>query len=188
MNKILMATAGVLFSTAMAPAAYAANTFYPGDPQFQVTGDPFSGTVSANIGDSGIAKGAFTDIFSFALGQTGLGSGSIATSSSIFGDLTDLDLTSVTVNGMAATRVASPQNLYESYFIFGVPITAGEVNNITVSGISRGNGSFGGNLTFIPSVVTSVPESSTWIMMILGFGMAGAAMRYRRNSTKVAYA
>jgi hypothetical protein len=36
--------------------------------------------------------------------------------------------------------------------------------------------------------VTSVPETATWGMMILGFVGMGAAMRYRRKSTRVAFA
>jgi hypothetical protein len=34
----------------------------------------------------------------------------------------------------------------------------------------------------------SVPESSTWSMMIAGFGLAGGAMRYRRRKTSVTFA
>jgi hypothetical protein len=32
-----------------------------------------------------------------------------------------------------------------------------------------------------------VPESSTWTMMIAGFGLAGAALRYRRRKTAVSF-
>jgi hypothetical protein len=48
----------------------------------------------------------------------------------------------------------------------------------------------GANVTgnFSLSEVAAVPEAATWTMMILGFGMIGAGSRYRRNSTKVAYA
>lgn len=38
------------------------------------------------------------------------------------------------------------------------------------------------------SAVTAVPETDTWAMMILGFGMIGAAVRYRSRSTKTASA
>ena len=184
MNKALISIAGIASALAIAPSAYAATTTYtPGDPNFQVTGDPFSGTVSAVIGHSGIASGAFTDIFSFTLGQTGLGSGSLATSTSIFGDITDLDINSVTINGMAATKTSTPGNLVESFYLFGVPITAGTLNTIVVDGFSRGNGSYGGNATFIPGV----PEISTWAMMIVGFGVLGFSMRYRKRSVNVAY-
>lgn len=33
-----------------------------------------------------------------------------------------------------------------------------------------------------------VPEPATWAMMLVGFGMIGGAVRYRRRSTKVVYA
>jgi PEP-CTERM motif len=33
----------------------------------------------------------------------------------------------------------------------------------------------------------AVPESSTWSMMIAGFGLAGAALRYRRRKTAVSF-
>ena len=34
----------------------------------------------------------------------------------------------------------------------------------------------------------AVPEPATWAMMLVGFGMTGAAMRYRRRSAKIVYA
>ena len=36
--------------------------------------------------------------------------------------------------------------------------------------------------------VTAVPEPGTWGMMLIGFGMVAGASRYRRRSTKAAYA
>lgn len=36
--------------------------------------------------------------------------------------------------------------------------------------------------------VTAVPEPATWGMMLLGFGMVGAASRYRRRSTRATFA
>lgn len=36
--------------------------------------------------------------------------------------------------------------------------------------------------------VAAVPENSTWLMMLAGFGLIGAATRYRRKSVKVRYA
>jgi hypothetical protein len=37
-------------------------------------------------------------------------------------------------------------------------------------------------------ILSGVPESSTWMMMIAGFGLAGGAMRYRRRKTSVSFA
>jgi len=37
-------------------------------------------------------------------------------------------------------------------------------------------------------MAAAVPEPATWAMMLVGFGMMGASMRYRRRSTKAALA
>ncbi|HVF94259.1 MAG TPA: DVUA0089 family protein [Sphingomonas sp.] len=52
-----------------------------------------------------------------------------------------------------------------------------------VPGERRFTAVFGDGVT-----VPAVPEPATWAMMLVGFGMTGAAMRYRRRETKVAYA
>jgi len=74
---------------------------------------------------------------------------------------------------------------YEFAFANLVPITAGQLNTITVTGLSRGNGAYGGQASFIPSVV---PEPSTWALMFVGFALVGGAARFRRRSTNVVYA
>ena len=38
------------------------------------------------------------------------------------------------------------------------------------------------------AVPSAVPEPATWAMMLVGFGMVGAATRYRRRKTAVAFA
>ncbi|MGP7796695.1 PEPxxWA-CTERM sorting domain-containing protein [Sphingomonas sp. CLY1604] len=58
-------------------------------------------------------------------------------------------------------------------------------NGIRFSNIGNGNQSFEfDNVSFS----AAVPEPATWAMMIIGFGMLGGAMRYRRKSSKAAYA
>jgi hypothetical protein len=66
----------------------------------------------------------------------------------------------------------------------GISLAAG-LNNITIRGTASGNVAYGGSITFVPN---AVPEPATWAMMLVGFGMVGSAMRYRRRSTKVVYA
>ncbi|UAK24096.1 FxDxF family PEP-CTERM protein [Sphingomonas nostoxanthinifaciens] len=184
MHKVIISLIGLALATAVVPPAISATTIYtPGDHEFQVTGDPFSGTVSATIGHTGISLGSFTDKFQFTLGQSGVGSGSLTTSTSLFEDITDLDISSVTVNGMAASSIVTPGNLVETYYLFGVPITLGALNEIVVTGMSRGNGSYGGNVTFIPTGDDSaVPEPKTWVMMLTGFGLLGATLRRHRRA------
>lgn len=168
----------------------------PGSPPpgvFVVTGNPFTGTspVTATIGNTPQVGGtvaapvSFSDSFLFTIGPPGgaligTGSGSIITSTSLQFSATDLDLTSVTVNGVALTITRTAGGLIESSGTSNVNIFGGQLNNITVTGVSRGLGSYGGNLTFIP---TAVPEPGTWAMMLLGFGAIGFSMRRRRRVT-----
>jgi PEP-CTERM motif len=174
-------------------------------------GDPsYVGQINATIGHSGIPTGGFTDTFQFTIPQTGLGSGSISTSVSFFDYLgaTDLDITSVVVNGLTAfetlaTAFGDPTNpggppfasvpcttedapgttcgANEAFFRNDVPITANVLNTITVTGVSRGGGSYGGNLTFTP-----VPEPATWAMMLVGFAGIGWQLRRRRSAAGLA--
>jgi hypothetical protein len=85
-------------------------------------------------------------------------------------------------------------------FEWGSPLNAGE----TLDPLSVVNGAFNGSFTgtdfffaansltknsFRLSGVTvnsAIPEPATWLMMILGFGALGAAMRSRRAKTTLA--
>lgn len=141
------------------------------------------GTISTNFGQSGIAAGAFSHIYQFTLPQNGLASGSIITSAVTFQGPEDLDLTSVFFNGVQLTGLFGG-GLNEFVFANAVPIKAGAMNEITINGFSRGNGSYGGQGVFVPS---GVPEPAAWGMLIGGFALAGTAMR-RARRTRVTYA
>jgi len=226
MRKLVLSVLGAS-SIALASAAQAV-VIVPGAPvvgdqsqgptSFLVSpanaGDPsYVGQINATIGHSGIAEGAFTDVFQFTIPQTGLGSGSITTSVSFadyLGD-TDLDITSVVVNGLVAfqslaTAFGDPANgnpgagfpsqpctaedapgttcgANEAFFRNDVPITANVQNTITVTGFSRGGGSYGGNLTFTPA---AVPEPATWAMMLIGFAGIGWQLRRKRSGATLA--
>lgn len=182
--------------------AASAVVIVPGSPSpavFAVSGNPFTGTspVTAIIGNTPAVGGttttpvAFTDDFQFTIGPPGgqligTGSGAVTTSTSFLFSSTDLDFTSVFVNGtpLFINRMGGTlaNGLIESAGTANVSIFSGQLNRITVSGLSRGLGSFGGNLTFTPNVVGAVPEPSTWAMMLVGFGVVGYGIRRRRST------
>ncbi|HWI86921.1 MAG TPA: FxDxF family PEP-CTERM protein [Sphingomonas sp.] len=174
-----MGAAGLTLAAAFAPAAYA-TAFTAADMSIVTNGD---GTISAKFGNSGIAAGDFTDTFSFTIAVDGLGSGAVTTSTSSLHLPTDLDILWVTVNGLPTTINIGP-GLVELAGITNVPITAFALNVVTIHGHSYGNASYGANVSFIP---LSTPETGTWAMMVIGFGMAGSALRARRRSTKIAF-
>jgi hypothetical protein len=180
MKKLLLTT---VFATALAysPAAFAAD-FFPGDEGFEVSGDPFNGPVSANIGVSGVGAGTFTDSFFFTIGANGLGSGAVSSSlSGPVGSTTDVDFLSIIFNNGFNDFVVPISFLgtTETAGISNIPIFAGVLNSLSIEYVSRGTGSYGGNLTFTPS--GAVPEPMTWMMMILGFAAVGFAMRRRQK-------
>ena len=161
---------------------------------FFVSGNINSGPIAATFGDTGIPSGQFNDLYDFTIPQNGIGSGSVTTTVTVdgVGGPNDLDISSVLVNGLAATPVyrdalgnicttpgVGTCGATETFAINNVPITANQPNEISISGFSRGNGSYGGNATFIPTA--AVPEPATWAMMLFGFGAMGFALRRRRQ-------
>ncbi|MCA1653618.1 MAG: FxDxF family PEP-CTERM protein [Sphingomicrobium sp.] len=194
--KLFVALAAVSALALAAPATAATTiitpTSQPAGTFFVVGGNIFSGPITAAFGHAGIPAGSFTDLFQFTIPQSGTGSGSITTGTTTFMGVTDLDILSVLVNGFGATATFRDINgvtcttrgvgtcgADETFAINSVPITFGALNTITVTGTSRGNGSFGGNATFTPGV----PEPGTWGMMLLGFGAVGFGMRRTRKTT-----
>lgn len=183
MKRVFFSTMAIASAFVMAPAAHALD-FKPGDPEFTVKGDITNGTVSADFGRSGITGGLFTDTFNFIIDQVGLASGTLSTNTTMLRSSTDLDILSVFINGLKATKTVV--GTAEFFSINDVPIAAGETNQIVVNGRSRGNGSYAGTATFSP--ITAVPEVGTWALMLFGIGGIGASMRVRRRQAKVAFA
>jgi hypothetical protein len=174
----------------------------------------FVGPISATIGHTGIPTGDFTDVFTFRIGpiapdplagtNIGSGSGSVTTSVAIadfLGNL-DTDLTSVVFNngvsdfmaslvlrdstGAVCTVRGGPLDcgISEQFALTGVPIFSGNIDTLTVTGTSRGNGHYGGDLTFTPN--SAVPEPATWAMMLLGFAGIGWQLRRKRSNAALA--
>lgn len=192
-KMLLAATALATASTASA-ADFFPGTNVTGTPSafFQVSGDPFDGSVSATLGRSGLGIGEFTDRFLFRLGQDGLGSGSLITSfAGVGGSRTDLDFRSVTFFNGVASFIVPLASLGNAEFgaLSNIPIFNGFQNILTINYTSRGNGSFGGDLSFTPNAVAAVPEPAAWALMLFGFAGIGFSMRRRpKNNVRVKFA
>ena len=161
MRKTALALcAGAAF--AISAPAQAATTIDLEDDDGVLTGE-FTGSVRT--------AGAFSRIFEFTLPTNGETAATITTIAVSM--MSNIDFTSVTLNGEEFTL--SGPGRQEGGFIF--QFTQPGVQTLVVNGVSGPNAGFSGVVTFAPAI----PEPGTWLLMILGFGAIGGAMRYRRR-------
>ena len=88
---------------------------------------------------------------------------------------------------LSSDGVVSPaQGGLESFSFDFAPFTA---TSATISA-SGGDGNYGiAEAQFLVGAATTpVPEPATWALMIIGFGLAGAALRRRQRTTGVLHA
>jgi len=120
-----------------------------------------------------------TDHFLFDTTQSGYVSafvGSFALSPTL-----DVVLKSVLFDDKPITKVST--GAQELWTLDQTPVGVGR-HTIKVSGYyGQKGGAYAGTFNFSTS---ALPEPATWAMMIIGFGMAGAAMR-RRPKVSIAY-
>jgi hypothetical protein len=135
--------------------------------------------VSGTFGHNNIAAGSFNDTFHFVLPTAGVFGSTI--SSIRVSKLTNVDFSSVTLNGTAFTTLLS--GVVEARYLT-LPVSGGE-QTINVTGTSGGNASYAGTLAF---AVSAIPEPATWAMMVGGFGLVGNAMRRRRSEGRISLA
>lgn len=135
----------------------------------------FDGT-TGTFGNTGIGAGAFSDTLHFNV--PGLGSVGATISSIAVSLLTNVDFTSVTLNGVEFNIDSMGMHEFRTIVL---PVSPGQ-QELVISGTSGGAGSYSGTLAF------AVPEPATWAMMISGFGIAGAALRARRRKRPAALA
>ncbi|MBB4155293.1 hypothetical protein GGQ80_003213 [Sphingomonas jinjuensis] len=154
---------------------------------FQVTG---SGDLSAASGRTGTLNGSInfsktvgtvlaqtlTDLFVFSDGNGGTYNFSGTTVQTV----TFSDTPGITTSG--------------SFKVFGSLIdtnlgVGATASTLTISFNSTGSSAYSSSATMsIGGVAPAVPEPATWAMMLVGFGMIGAASRYRRRSTAATFA
>lgn len=86
-----------------------------------------------------------------------------------------------------ANTVGAPDG---SLLFFGVIDTANPFVGISFGNTAAGSDFFGFDDITVGDIrqVTGVPESSTWLMMIAGFGLVGGTMRSRRRKSALSIA
>jgi hypothetical protein len=169
MRKLIGALA--LASAAVVAAPASATTFV-----YDINAD----SDSIVFGNSKDYFKGFTDHFLFDITQSGYVSafvGSFALAPSL-----DVYLKSVLFDDKPITKVSSGG--LELWTLNETAVGPGR-HTIKVTGYyGQKGGSYAGTFNFGTS--SAVPEPATWAMMIMGFGLAGVAMRRQRKVT-VAY-
>jgi hypothetical protein len=180
MGRKLVALAAGVAGLALLPAGASAAT---------IILDPgANGVLSGTFGNTVNTVGSFQDIYTFDLPTAGTTSGTISTVS--LSEMNNIDFASVLLNSTPFTLTngtgepLTPGNrTVEFGSLVGLPTVAG-TQTLTVNGVSGGNGSYSGTVSFNPNVA-AVPEPATWALMLFGFGFLGAAMRRRSKKTNV---
>ncbi len=163
MKKILVAGLASVIAAVATPAS-AATSFL----------GTFPGSFSTPFGNSSATSGAISDTFNFTT-TVGGASGSVI---SFAQPTKDIVLTSVKLDGISYTQTFTGAT--ELWQLAVTNLTAG-AHSITVLGTwDTAGGSYAGQLDF--NSTPAVPEPATWGLMLVGFGVAGAALRGRRNA------
>lgn len=96
--------------------------------------------------------------------------------------MTDIDFTSVTLNGINFTTFLTDEFGSQDFRnIVNQSLVAGGNNIINVTGTTGGNASFSGNLSF--ASVAAVPEPAAWMLMLIGMAGVGYSMRRKDKPT-----
>lgn len=126
---------------------------------------------SGSFGNAAFGVGPFTDVYTFTVPHDGFISVLLTSTSTGPADNVNFNYTDVTLNGVSFDVISRGVN--ELRQLIKAPVLAG-TQTISITGASGALGAYSGSLTF-----GGVPEPKSWALMIVGFGLAGAAMRRR---------
>ena len=163
MKKILMAGLASVMAMVAAPSSAAV---------FTIAGSPFVGDFSATFGNSSKLPGSINDTFNFVVSPAGVTTSSVISIAQLTKDIV---LTSVKLDGTAFTCSSGPIDMCT---LNATNLSAGAHAIVVLGKWDKKGGSYGGQIDF---TVADVPEPATWGLMLVGFGVTGAALR-RRNS------
>ena len=139
------------------------------------------------FGNAKATKSPFTDRYLFDLGAGFLTFTLTTNYAGRVGSAQDINFNLVQISPLGrgvSTDVPLIPTTDEIYQLRNTPVTAGQYE-LRLQGTGRNlNASYSGTLNFIAA---AVPEPATWLMMILGFGFVGGALRrqnkYRQTLT-----
>lgn len=174
LRHLLAASAGAIALAGAAPASATPFLFDFSGPSgtavFQLDSNPTPDFSNSFLGSD---QFGFNNVAGTFGGVSGVASTISFGSGSIYASL------SITAPNLGFTQFSSPT-------LFTGPPTAPVF--ATGGPITLVNPFFGNGTLTISKVPSAAPEPASWAMMLAGFGLAGAAIRYRRRSTKVAFA
>ena len=170
MRKLGLLAVATAIACAAAPAAAA--------PVIDFNG------ISGTFGNTSIGLGAFDNTFNFTVADNGI-VGATITSIAVSA-LTDVDFTSVALNGVEFTNEISDGNgIGREFRSIGSLTVSSGVQTLRVRGNSGGNGAYAGTLAF---TAQQVPEPAGWTTMVLALGLLGGALKLSRRKNQVSVA
>ena len=186
MKKLILAAVASTVAFAAAPSAQAAQ-------YLAITGPSGAfGDDSVTCANNGVSC-SFSRTFTFTT-PAGYNLASSDISSVLTGNnqATNIDFSSVTLNGVEFNILSTGTQEFRN--LLNQTLIASGLNTLLVSGTvgaagsaTPANASFSGDLSFATQVA-AVPEPATWGLMVVGFGMIGAAARSRKTKTTVRFA
>jgi hypothetical protein len=171
MRKLIFTAVGAAMVAAAAPASAATI----------ITFEAQNGTLVGAFGNSN-PRGNQTDTYLFDLSTAGNIFSQVGSLGARI-TLTNLDFESVKLNGKDFNILST--GAFELAELSQY-ITAGKQQTLTVTyRNAQIFSSYAGKLIVTPAA--AVPEPATWALMLAGFAMVGATMRYRRRRTTLAF-
>lgn len=133
--------------------------------------------ISGTFGNTSIVAGSFDNNFNFSVSDNGI-VGATITSIAV-SSLTDVDFTSVILNGVEFTNeISDGTGIGREFRSIGSLTVNGGVQTLRVRGNSGGNGAYSGTLAF---TAREVPEPAGWTTMVLALGLLGGALKLSRR-------
>ena len=150
-----------------------------------------SGSFAFNAGDrvalsylfSGNQRGGATDFFRTRFNFTSpIAGATFGSESTTFGSVNYGTFYNVPAFRLDIFNIPPSFGMTDMEFYF----IAGSAGSVSFSFEDFGNDNVGVIIDSVALDITAVPEPSTWAMLILGFGVIGAAARRRRAATAIA--